>query len=280
MGVRFNAMGSRECRSAMTVVDLLRWRCLLWAVAALLLAACGAAEAPDRSPEASPAVVAALPSATGTAGPSSVGSPVSFVTEDNVVVKGHLYGTGRTAVVFAHMFPNDQRAWAGFAAEVAGQGYSALTFDFRGFGETGGQKDVSRIDRDLVAAVRFLRERDYDRVVLVGASMGGTAALKVAARDDLSDVIGGVVAVSAAESFRGLVARDDVSRISVPVLFVASEGDDAAARSLESLFERAGDFGQRQLFSGSAHGTGLLEGEHTVEFKALVLDFLRAVSSP
>ena len=262
------------------VASVLLRRYLLWAVVALLLAACGAAEAPEAPPAASPDLGPTTPVVSGTPGPTSVGAAVNFVTEDSVVIKGHLYGAGRVAVVFAHMFPNDQRAWAPFAAEVAGQGYAALTFDFRGYGETGGQQDVSRIDRDLVAAVRFLRERDYDQVVLVGASMGGTAALKVAAREDLADVIVGVVAISAPESFRGLVARDDVSRISVPVLFVASEGDDAAAQSLASLFERAGGPKDRRLFSGSAHGTELLESEHTAEFKVLVLDFVRTASSP
>ncbi len=263
-------------------------RYVLGAVAALLLADCGAAEAPEAPPEASPGAVLTPPIVAGTPGQAAVGTPVNFVTEDNVVIKGRLYGTGGTAVVFAHMFPNDQRAWAGFAAEVAGQGFTALTFDFRGYGETGGQKDVSRIDRDLVAAARFLDERDYERVALVGASMGGTAALKVAARDDLRDIIAGVVAVSAPESFRGLVARDDVARISVPVLFVASEGDEAAVESLESLFERAGDLKDRRLFSGSAHGTELLEGEHAAEFKFtrpaddewFAFDFLRNVASP
>ena len=263
----------------MKITKALLWRYVPLAVAALLLAACGAAEAPEAPPETLPTGGATAVAPTGTPGPSAVGSPVNFVTEDNVVVKGHLYGTGGAAVVFAHMYPNDQRVWAPFAAEVAGQGYTALTFDFRGYGETGGQKDISRIDRDLVAAVRFLRERDYDKVVLVGASMGGTAALKVAARDDLADIIAGVVAVSAAESFRGLVARDDVSRISIPVLFVASEGDDGAPQSLQSMFERVGGQKDRRLFSGGAHGTELLDGEHAAEVKALILDFIGSLSS-
>jgi alpha/beta superfamily hydrolase len=264
----------------MKIAGIIRWPFLLWPLALLLLAACSTAESPEGPRDDSPGLAPTTTIVAGAPGPSAVGTTVNFLTEDNVVIAGQIYGTGRTAVVFAHMFRNDQRSWAQFAAEVAGQGYTTLTFDFRGHGETGGRSDSSHIDRDLVAVVRFLRERDHDQVVLVGASMGGTASLKVAARDDLAEVISGVVSVSAPESFRGLIVRDDVSRISVSILFVASEDDQPAAESLESLFERAGESRDRHLFSGSAHGTDLLEGDHAAEFKALLLGFIGTVTSP
>lgn len=236
---------------------------------------------PERSPVASP-TLPPLPTAAApgeaTAAPSATGLAVSFITEDNLTIKGRLFGSGDMAIVFAHMYPNDQRAWWGFASEVGGRGYAALTFDFRGYGETGGSQDIARIDRDLIAAVRYLRERGYQRVVLVGASMGGTAALKVAARDEFDELVAGAVAVSAPESFRGLVARDDVGNIEAPVLFVASEGDGSAADSLESLYERTSGFKERQVYTGDAHGTELLEGEHADEFKALLFDFFRTAS--
>jgi pimeloyl-ACP methyl ester carboxylesterase len=249
---------------------------------ALLLAACGGKEeapvSPTGSPVASPMPSAATTPAAGQATSTPVtGTPVSFTTEDNVTIKGRLFGTGETAAVFAHMFPNDQQAWWGFASEVAGQGYATLTFDFRGYGETGGSKDVAHIDRDLSAAVRYLRERGYQRVILVGASMGGTAALKVAARDEFEGLVVGVVAVSAPQAFQGLVARDDLPNIKAPMLFVASQDDGVAFESLEAFYDTATGPKQQQVYSGNAHGTGLLQGEHAAEFKALLLDFFQKV---
>jgi dienelactone hydrolase len=258
----------------------------LVALLALLLAACGGGEearpvSPTGSPVASPTLAAPTTPAPGEATAAPVtGAPVSFTTEDNLTIKGRLFGSGETAVVFAHAFPDDQRAWWGFAGEVAAQGYAALTFDFRGYGETGGNKDIALIDRDLAAAVRYLRERGYQRVILVGASMGGTAALKVAARDEFEGLAAGVVAVSAPGSFRGLVAGDDVSHIKVPMLFVASEGDGSAVDSLESLYEKASGSKQQQIYPGNAHGTGLLQSEHAAEFKALLFDFFQKVGLP
>jgi pimeloyl-ACP methyl ester carboxylesterase len=253
----------------------------LVAFLAFLLAACGGGkEAGPVSPTGSPVATLAAPAtpAPGAATATPVtGTPVSFTTEDNVSIKGRLFGSGETAVVLAHMYPNDQRAWWGFAGEVAAQGYAALTFDFRGYGETGGSKDVAHIDRDLIAAVRYLRESGHQRVILVGASMGGTAVLKVAARGEFKGLIVGVVAVSAPQAFQGLVAVDDVPSIKVPMLLVASEGDGVAFNSLEAFYDSATGPKQQQVYPGDAHGTALLEGEHAVEFKALLSDFFRSV---
>jgi pimeloyl-ACP methyl ester carboxylesterase len=252
---------------------------------ALLLAACGGKEearpiSPTAPPVASPTLAApATPAATAEATATPVTSTaVSFVTEDDVTIKGRLFGSGETAVVFAHMYPNDQQAWWGFASEVATQGYAALTFDFRGYGETGGSKDIANIDRDLAAAVRYLHDGGYQRVILVGASMGGTAALKVAARDEFKGLVTGVVAVSAPQAIEGLVAQDDVANIKVPMLFVASEGDGSAVDNLESLYGKATGPKEQQVYSGDAHGTALLESEHAAEFKALLFDFFRKVA--
>jgi pimeloyl-ACP methyl ester carboxylesterase len=251
---------------------------------AVFLAACGGGEkthsvSPTASPAGSPTLAAPTTPAAGEATATPVTStPVSFTTEDDLTIKGRLFGSGETAAVFAHMYPNDQQAWWGFASEVAGQGHAALTFDFRGYGETGGSKDIAHIDRDLAAAVRYLREHGYQRVILVGASMGGTAALKVAARDEFKGLVAGVVAVSAPQAFQGLVARDDVANIKVPMLFVASQDDGVAFESLEAFYDKATGPKQQQVYSGDAHGTGLLQSEHAAEFKVLLLDFFRSIS--
>ena len=69
--------------------------------------------------------------------------------------------------MLAHEFPKDQKAWTPFARELAARGVDALTFDFRGYGETGGTKDVAKIDRDMESAVRFIRSRDYAQVYVI-----------------------------------------------------------------------------------------------------------------
>lgn len=72
----------------------------------------------------------------------------------------------------------------------AAAGYAALAFDYRHFGESGGEPrqllDFGRQQADWRAAVecaRSLKEVDPDRIVLWGSSLGGGHAIHTAAQD-------------------------------------------------------------------------------------------------
>ncbi len=74
--------------------------------------------------------------------------PVAFEATDGTPLRGHLFGKGPTGVILAHMYPADQKSWFPLARKLAEEGYLAMTFDFRGYGESGGEKVISEIDRD------------------------------------------------------------------------------------------------------------------------------------
>ena len=159
------------------------------------------------------------------------------IAEDEIVLNGHLFGgQNEVGVILSHMQPNDQAAWFEFAQSLADEGYAALTYDFRGYGDSQGEKDFSKLDEDLKETLRFMRsDRGLERVFLIGASMGGTASLVVAAQEDIA----GVVAVSAPAQFEDQDALSAVPSITEPTLFVASEDDTAAVLSLQALEEAA-----------------------------------------
>ncbi|MEE9162140.1 MAG: alpha/beta fold hydrolase [Candidatus Neomarinimicrobiota bacterium] len=191
--------------------------------------------------------------------------------EDGVKLRGRFFGRGNVYVILAHMYPADQVSWYPFAQVLAEAGYKAFTFDFRGYGVSEGEKVIPSIDRDLEAALELARARGATQVFLVGASMGGTAALKVAAREDVS----GVVVLSAPLEFKGLDAGDDVSMVSEPLLLIASERDRSAAASATRIFEDAPGGAELSLLPGSAHGTDMLESNAGDEVRELLLEFLR-----
>jgi len=230
-------------------------RCLflLLVVLGLILAACGDDE---EKPHPTP--------------PSGVSQAVSFQTADGLTIHGHLFGSGEEIVILCHMRPSDQTSWYGFAEELAKAGYSALTFDFRGYGESEGKKELSKIDLDVEAAIASMRAQGYGSIYLVGASMGGTASLIVAAREDVA----GVVTVSAPALFEELNAEEVVGQVTERKLFIASEGDSSAMTSLERLFEQAPEPKEKKVLESSEHGTNLLEGEHGEELKAAIMAFL------
>ncbi|HEX3323539.1 MAG TPA: alpha/beta hydrolase [Solirubrobacterales bacterium] len=99
--------------------------------------------------------------------------------------------TGETpAVVMAHGLSGTRRDRLGaFAERFAAEGFAALVFDHRGFGDSGGEPDLfdpalQREDwRAAIAFVRSLPEIDTSRVATFGSSMGGGNALAAAAED-------------------------------------------------------------------------------------------------
>ena len=199
---------------------------------------------------------------------------VGIISADDVVLAGRLFGSQNdVAVILSHMRPNDQTAWFEFAQELADAGYAALTFNFRGYGDSGGDQEFAKLDDDLAAAVGYLHDRGKQQVFLVGASMGGTTSLVVASRADVD----GVVTISAPAEFEDQDALAAVPNVTVPKLFIASEDDQAAVLSLDELLQATGQPKDSEVYPGSAHGTNLFlpdQSESAAAVRQRIFDFL------
>lgn len=105
------------------------------------------------------------------------------------------------AVVLAHGFAASRTKPAYVRlAEALSERVHVLTLDLRGHGASAGRSTLGdREHLDVAAAAAWLRAWGQDRIVLVGASMGGTAVLHAASR-----AVGatGVVTISAPAWFR------------------------------------------------------------------------------
>ena len=201
------------------------------------------------------------------------GEKVAFITSDNVRLSGHLFGEGDVGVVLSHMRPADQESWWPFARVLKDRGYQALAFDFRGYGDSGGELQIEYLDRDVQAAVDYLLANGASKVFLIGASMGGTASLKVASRQEVA----GVITLSAPPSIEGLDAREDVKQVTAPKLYIAAHDDNNGfyARSVDLFYQTSPEPGERQIVDGSAHGTDMLEGGSGPRVQGLMVDFLQ-----
>lgn len=99
-------------------------------------------------------------------------------------------GAAAPIVVMAHGLSGTRRDGLGpFAERVAEAGITALVFDHRGFGDSGGEPDLFHPIRQLddwraaIAFARSLPGIDAERVATFGSSMGGGNALAAAADD-------------------------------------------------------------------------------------------------
>jgi pimeloyl-ACP methyl ester carboxylesterase len=196
---------------------------------------------------------------------------VAFRTDDGVVLGGWIWPGGRTAVVLSHMFGTDQSIWADLARLLAGRGYTVLTYDFRGVGRSGGRLVIAEVDRDVLAAVRHVRGRGARRVVLIGASMGGTASLVAAARTPVH----GVVVLASGTQFAGLNARPHLPGLRVPKLFIVGSGDHPFHDSARYMHRVSPPPKHLVVLPTSAHGTYMLQTPHRAAVESAILDFLR-----
>jgi alpha-beta hydrolase superfamily lysophospholipase len=96
----------------------------------------------------------------------------------------------RPALVMAHGLSGTRRDRLGaFAERFSAAGFTALVFDHRGFGDSGGEPDFFHPARQLedwqaaIAFARSLSEVDGARIATFGSSMGGGNALAAAAGD-------------------------------------------------------------------------------------------------
>ena len=210
------------------------------------------------------------------------GTELRFRTADGVRLVGHRFGGARPGAkpvaVLAHMSNGSLCEWVPEARRLAAHGIFVFAFDFRGHGLSQGAQRYGRLGLDVAAAVEVVRGLGARRVVVVGASLGGIAAVVGAVAT--KPPVDGVASVSGPAAIAGrLDARPFAPRLQVPALFVASKDDQNAgydfAADAQRLYDAAGSEAKRlELLDGSLHGVFLVEGSARV--RSLLEAFIRA----
>lgn len=114
---------------------------------------------------------------------------------DGIVLRGDLHGEpGARPVLLLHGGGQTRHSWSGSAQRLAAEGWRALSLDLRGHGQSDwapdGAYDLDDFVGDLIAVVRTLERPP----VVVGASLGGMAAM-VAAGEGEAALFAAVVLV-------------------------------------------------------------------------------------
>jgi pimeloyl-ACP methyl ester carboxylesterase len=192
---------------------------------------------------------------------------------------GLVFGTGRTGVVLSHQAGGGLCQWVPYGKALAKQGYRVLAFDFPGSGSS--ILSTAALDEAVTSAAGFLRTDGATRVVLIGASMGGTASL--AAAVEISPPVAGVVSVSGPTIYDQTQAIDAAPKLAVPVLYVVAEDDDpsfvASAYQLYRLTP-ASDPRKLVVLPSGGHGVQLLNADPNAPAAPEVTKFLRTYAPP
>lgn len=195
---------------------------------------------------------------------------VTFTTADGLRLSGTIYGSGTTGVALAHQTDGTQNTWRGFAQQLAAHGYMALAFDFRGRGLSAGPADTAKEDVDLRAAVALLRAQGAKRIALMGASLGGAIALRVAA----TEAVAAVATLSAVAWWPSQPVTDDLLRaMCTPKFFLNSE-TDPDAEGTQHMYDVAAQPKQIQMYPGRAHGVGMFSADYSPDLIQRLLTFM------
>jgi pimeloyl-ACP methyl ester carboxylesterase len=201
---------------------------------------------------------------------------VAFRASDGVALKGVLLGRGTTGVALAHEFRRDLCSWLPFARVLARKGYLVLAFDARNFGSSARVNSAAAfaVDRDVRGAAQVLRARGAKRIVLGGASMGGTAVLVAGAA--LRPAPAAVMSLSGPTDLSSMDALAAVRKLHAPTLFLAGKYDTQFAADARKMYAASASTRKRLVIRPTgAHGTDLLRGSNVAATQALVLSVLR-----
>ena len=196
---------------------------------------------------------------------------VVFGTTDGHALRGVLLGSGPKGIVLSHEFGANLCNWLPLAKELAARGYRALVYDSRPTRPT----DKAHLERDVLGAAQELFRRGVKRVVVGGASAGGTAALTAAGSIPRAR-LAGVVVLSSPAQFVGMDARAAARRVTAPAFFAVGSRDVAFVPDMRRLYAAAASKRKQLLVvPSSGHGTQLLDTAWApASFKAKLLAFL------
>jgi dienelactone hydrolase len=192
---------------------------------------------------------------------------VTIKAPDGVNLKATYFSSGRfgAALLLLHQCNMDRHAWDGIANDAANAGMHVLTLDFRGYGESGGQKlsgaDAQRAQQekwpgDVDAAWAYLLSQegiDKTFVAAGGASCGVAQAADLAVRHH---EIRALVLLSGAASD---AAKSYLATAPVVAFGAASEDDTSAAAGIRDVVAPARKSAQSvlKIYPGTEHGVAM-----------------------
>jgi len=184
-----------------------------------------------------------------------------------------------TVLVLLHQTDGDALCgWGEFATLAAARGVSSIAIDMCGYGETVCSMDLLEEVALQVRVAARVAEADLSarRVVLVGASMGGSQTVRGMAQGAPADAW---VDLSGPGEWLGDTLLDLADQISTPgmVVFTRTDGDEAYAAA--KALARA--TGSRFLDGGSGHGWDLVtsaDGTTLTSVGRAVLAFARGAA--
>jgi cephalosporin-C deacetylase-like acetyl esterase len=184
------------------------------------------------------------------------GHDITFVTPDNVVIKGTWYSSTNNfhapIIILIHQYQTSRHDFDAFIPTLLTQGYSVLAYDTRNTSE------LLDLPKDVPGAIAFVKKQngvDPMRIGIIGASVGANIAFVAAGA--VSEVKAVVLLSPGVSGVRGQVQNG--SNHPPKNVFVASDENEWAEANM--IFEKAMDPKTQKIYQGMGHGVQLLRSD-------------------
>lgn len=210
---------------------------------------------------------------------------VDLKATDGTSLKASYFSPGRPgpAILLLHQCNMDRHAWDGLAKDLAGAGFHVLTLDYRGYGESGGERLTDAAKRravtqekwpgDVDTAYAYLISQkgvDKAHVAAGGASCGVTQSSDLATRHHEIKALM-LLSGTASDAAKTFIA----STPGLPVFGAASEGDTGAAKGIKEAVESSKNpRSTLKLYAGTEHGVPMFAKNS--ELEPMIVSWLRA----
>lgn len=194
---------------------------------------------------------------------------VSFQTSDNVKIGAWLYGErSSTAIICSHERFGTKAIWDDSAPWLANQGFMVLAYDYRGRGDSGGEEDIAKSYKDLLAAIDYAKGLGAKKIILLGSSIG-TAISEIAASRTHVD---GVISLSPA--YYAPMDKQDFLKVTAPKLLINSEGDTYSSETRQ-MYQDAKGTKELHIYPGDAHGVSIFLTQNRQDLLDRILAFVK-----
>ena len=214
-------------------------------------------------------------------------TPVTLKAPDGLTLKATYYSPGKPGpgLVLLHQCNRDRSAWASFATDASARGYHVMAMDYRGYGESEGQRydSIPAAEQGAVVAEKWPGDVDSafawlitqpgvdkDRIGAAGASCGVGQSVDLARRHpEVKTVmlLSGGVRPESREYLRNSPW--------LPVLASASHDDGNAVEQMQWILGWSRNPQNRMVeYKSAGHGTDMFAVEKGLQ--PLMLEWLDA----
>jgi pimeloyl-ACP methyl ester carboxylesterase len=198
---------------------------------------------------------------------------------DGIELAAAEWGEGPRGIVLLHQRAANLCGWWEYAGELAEHGFHLLAIDFRGNGMSVGGAAADDLTLDAVAAVQWLKAAGAETVVLMGASMGATAAMVTVGRNP--ELVDGLVTLSLPPPIdvtdgngpEPTTPQAAAPLVDIPLLMCWATRDGSAVDPQPLIDAAPTATKQVVTREGTAHGWGLLL-DGAADVRPEVLTFL------